>query len=76
MVQQIDLNADLGESFAASTLGDDAAVMRSISSANIACGFHAGDPRGIALTCREAVAAGGGGEAAQGIALIRGTGTE
>lgn len=60
MVQQIDMNADLGESFAAWNMGDDAAVMRSISSANIACGFHAGDPRGIALTCREAVAAGVG----------------
>ncbi|WP_431861534.1 LamB/YcsF family protein [Micrococcus terreus] len=60
MAQQIDLNADLGESFGTWTLGDDAAVMRSISSANIACGFHAGDPHGMARTCREAVAAGVG----------------
>ena len=39
----IDLNADLGESFGAYTLGDDSALMRAISSANVACGFHAGD---------------------------------
>jgi UPF0271 protein len=39
----IDLNCDMGESFGAWTLGDDAAVMPWISSANIACGFHAGD---------------------------------
>jgi UPF0271 protein len=47
-----DLNADLGESFGAWTLGDDAALMDVITSANIACGFHAGDP----LTLREACA--------------------
>ena len=40
----IDLNSDLGESFGRWTLGDDAALMKSISSANVACGFHAGDP--------------------------------
>lgn len=40
----MDLNADVGESFGAYTLGDDPALMRAISSANIACGFHAGDP--------------------------------
>jgi UPF0271 protein len=42
-VKTIDLNADLGESFGAWNMGDDAAVMPHISSANIACGFHAGD---------------------------------
>lgn len=41
---QIDLNCDMGESFGQYTLGYDAAVMPLISSANIACGFHAGDP--------------------------------
>ena len=41
---KVDLNADLGESFGAYTLGMDAEVLRYISSANIACGFHAGDP--------------------------------
>lgn len=40
----IDLNADLGESFGAWHMGDDAGVMPSITSANVACGFHAGDP--------------------------------
>lgn len=40
----IDLNCDLGESFGAYTIGADEAVMASISSANVACGYHAGDP--------------------------------
>lgn len=40
----IDLNSDIGESFGAYKMGDDAAVMKSITSANVACGFHAGDP--------------------------------
>ena len=43
-VNTIDLNADLGESFGAWRMGDDAGVMPWISSANVACGFHAGDP--------------------------------
>jgi len=54
----IDLNSDVGESFGNWTLGDDKAIFRSVSSANVACGFHAGDPSTIARTCREAVAAG------------------
>lgn len=54
----IDLNSDAGESFGNWTMGDDAAVFRHVSSANIACGFHAGDPSTIARTCREAAAAG------------------
>lgn len=40
---KIDLNADIGEGFGRWTIADDAALMRVISSANIACGFHAGD---------------------------------
>lgn len=55
---RIDLNSDLGESFGNYTFGDDAAVLSSVSSANVACGFHAGDPRGIRETCRAAAAAG------------------
>lgn len=55
---QIDLNSDVGESFGSWTMGDDAAILRSVSSANVACGFHAGDPSGIAQTCRDAVAGG------------------
>ena len=54
----IDLNSDVGESFGNWTMGNDAAIFRSVSSANVACGFHAGDPSTIARTCREAVAAG------------------
>ncbi|HEX5353993.1 MAG TPA: 5-oxoprolinase subunit PxpA [Rhodanobacteraceae bacterium] len=46
----IDLNADLGESFGAWRLGDDAGVMPWITSANIACGFHAGDPTSMRAT--------------------------
>jgi UPF0271 protein len=41
--RSIDLNSDLGESFGRWTLGDDAALVRYITSANVACGFHAGD---------------------------------
>ena len=41
---KVDLNSDIGESFGAYKMGDDAAIMKSVSSVNIACGFHAGDP--------------------------------
>ncbi len=44
MALQIDINADLGEGFGRWKLGDDKAMMSIISSANVACGFHAGDP--------------------------------
>jgi 5-oxoprolinase (ATP-hydrolysing) subunit A len=54
----IDLNSDVGESFGRWTLGDDVAMFASVSSANVACGFHAGDPSVIRRTCREAAAAG------------------
>ncbi|MGW9631998.1 LamB/YcsF family protein [Agromyces sp. NPDC055520] len=43
-LKSIDLNADLGESFGAWRLGDDQALFALVSSANVACGFHAGDP--------------------------------
>lgn len=52
----IDLNADLGESFGAWRMGDDAGVMPWITSANVACGFHAGDPaimRATVALCTE-----------------------
>jgi UPF0271 protein len=52
----IDLNADLGESYGQWRLGDDDAMLRLVSSANIACGFHAGDPALLRTTCRTAVA--------------------
>ncbi|MBB4846122.1 UPF0271 protein [Paucibacter oligotrophus] len=51
---KIDLNSDLGESFGAWTLGDDAAMLGLVSSANLACGFHAGDPAGLLATLRQA----------------------
>lgn len=41
---RIDINADVGESFGPYTIGDDAAVMRSVSSVSVAAGFHGGDP--------------------------------
>jgi len=51
---QIDLNSDLGESFGAWRMGDDAAMLGLVSSANVACGFHAGDPAGLLATLRQA----------------------
>ena len=44
LAMRIDLNSDLGESFGRWTLGNDAELMKSITSANVACGYHAGDP--------------------------------
>ena len=41
---QVDLNCDMGESFGVYQLGSDMQIMPLVSSANIACGFHAGDP--------------------------------
>ena len=59
---RIDLNSDLGESFGPWPMGQDEALMASITSANVACGFHAGDPsvmrQTIALAKRHAVAVG------------------
>lgn len=51
----IDLNCDLGESFGAYKIGNDEAIMPYISSANIACGFHAGDPLTIEKTIQLAL---------------------
>ena len=50
----IDLNSDLGESYGAWAMGDDVAMIDVVSSANVACGFHAGDPAGILRTMRAA----------------------
>ncbi|MDX9859966.1 MAG: 5-oxoprolinase subunit PxpA [Rhodospirillales bacterium] len=41
---RVDLNSDMGESFGAYSMGDDASMLKIVSSANIACGFHGGDP--------------------------------
>jgi UPF0271 protein len=59
---RIDLNCDMGESFGAYTIGADAEVMASISSANVACGYHGGDPavmrRTVSLAREAGVAVG------------------
>ena len=55
---RIDLNADVGESFGAYQLGDDQALIRYVTSVNIACGFHAGDPGVMRRTVRLAREAG------------------
>jgi UPF0271 protein len=59
---RIDLNCDLGESFGAWRMGDDATLLDLVSSANIACGFHAGDPiimqQTVGLAAARAVAIG------------------
>ena len=55
---RIDLNADVGESFGAFTIGDDDGVMASVTSANVAAGFHAGDPSVLRRTIRPAMAHG------------------
>lgn len=54
MSPSIDLNSDLGEGFGAWTAGDDEALMVIVSSANVACGFHAGDPDILRRVCGRA----------------------
>jgi 5-oxoprolinase (ATP-hydrolysing) subunit A len=51
----LDLNSDLGEGYGRWALGDDAALLEVVTSANVACGFHAGDPATIDRTVRTAV---------------------
>ncbi|GAA4310779.1 5-oxoprolinase subunit PxpA [Streptomyces venetus] len=55
MTPVVDLVADLGEGFGAYTMGDDAALLDMLTSANVACGFHAGDPRIMDTTVRHCV---------------------
>ena len=52
---RIDLNSDLGEGFGPWTMGDDAAMLSLVSSANIACGGHASDPETMLATLEQAV---------------------
>ena len=54
----VDLNADLGESYGRWSLGDDEAMLGVVTSANVACGFHAGDPATLLEVCRQAAARG------------------
>jgi UPF0271 protein len=58
MMTLIDMNCDMGEGFGVYTLGDDAEMLRTVTSANIACGFHAGDPLVMHRTLSEAKANG------------------
>ena len=60
MGRKIDLVADLGEGFGPWRMGDDSALLDVLSSANIACGFHAGDPQIMDQTVRECIARGVG----------------
>lgn len=55
---RVDLNSDVGESFGRWELGDDAAVLGLVTSANVACGFHAGDASTLRRTCQESAAHG------------------
>src|SRR6266508_2176833 len=54
----MDLNADLGESFGAWRIGADDALLKLVTSANVACGFHAGDPSTMRAVCASAAARG------------------
>ncbi|KGJ02095.1 UPF0271 protein [Paracoccus halophilus] len=58
MQKKIDLNSDLGEGYGAWSMGDDEMMLGIVSSANIACGFHAGDPLTLVRTVRLASARG------------------
>lgn len=58
MQHRVDLNADLGESFGAWRMGDDPAMLDLVTTANVACGFHGGDPRTMRETCAAAAARG------------------
>ncbi len=51
---KVDLNADLGEAYGSWSMGDDEALLDVVTSANVACGFHAGDPVTMLRTCRAA----------------------
>ncbi|OME95095.1 MULTISPECIES: LamB/YcsF family protein [Paenibacillus] len=55
---RVDLNCDMGESYGAYKLGHDTELLRCITSANIACGFHAGDPAVMRATVRQAIESG------------------
>lgn len=71
---KVDLNADMGESFGAWLMGNDAALLDIVTSANVACGFHAGGPDVMARTMRMAVDKGVGIGAHPGFADLEGFG--
>ena len=70
----IDINCDMGEGFGAYSIGDDAGMLDVVSSANIACGFHAGDPNVMDQTLRLAAARGVGAGAHPGFLDLYGFG--
>ena len=74
MTKTVDINADMGESFGPWVMGRDADLLQVISSANIACGFHAGDPDVMAATMKLAVENGVGIGAHPGFGDIQGFG--
>ena len=74
MTRKVDLNADMGEGFGPWRMGDDAALLDIVSSANVACGFHAGDPNVMHETMRLAVTNGVGIGAHPGFADLKGFG--
>ena len=74
MTRKVDLNADMGEGFGPWQMGDDAALLDIVSSANVACGFHAGDANVMHQTMRLAVANGVGIGAHPGFADLKGFG--
>lgn len=71
---EVDLNADMGESFGPWKMGDDAALLNTVTSANIACGAHAGDPDVMATTMSIALEKGVGIGSHPGFADIQGFG--
>lgn len=73
-MRKIDLNSDMGEGFGPWTMGDDAALLDIVTSANVACGFHAGDPDVMDKTMRLAVQNGVGIGAHPGFADLKGFG--
>lgn len=73
-MRRIDINADMGEGFGPWPMGDDAAMLGIVTSANIACGFHAGDPDTMLRTMRMAVERGVGIGAHPGFADLQGFG--
>ena len=74
MTRNVDLNSDMGEGYGPWRMGDDAALLDIVSSANIACGFHAGDPDVMDETMRLAIANGVGIGAHPGFADLKGFG--
>jgi UPF0271 protein len=71
---KVDLNADMGESFGPWVMGNDAGLLDIVTSANVACGFHAGDPDVMARTMRMAVEKGVGIGAHPGFPDLQGFG--